>query len=868
MAVANSLLSEQIATKQPDESSQPQGSEECLARPEVRGKFIFIDGSKYWVRGVTYGTFAPDADGQQFPAPEVVESDLALMASNGLNTLRTYTVPPRWLLDIALRRGLRVMVGLPWEQHVAFLDDHAIQMRIEITVRNAVRECAGHPAILCYALGNEIPASIVRWHGRRAIESFLKRLYQIAKAQDPDGLFTYVNFPTTEYLQLPFLDFVCFNVYLETQEKLSAYLAKLQNIAGEKPLLMAEIGLDSLRNGEEAQAASLAWQVQTAFTAGCIGAFAFAWTDEWYRGGAEIDDWDFGLTTRDRKPKPALQAVRTAMTEIPFPADVEWPLVSVVVCSLNGEPTIRDTMEGLNDLAYPNFEVIVIDDGSTDKTAAIAGEYPFKLISTENRGLSNARNTGWQEAQGEIIAYIDDDAYPDPHWLHYLAYVFLNTDFVGVGGPNLAPPGDGRNADCVANAPGGPVQVLLTDTEAEHIPGCNMAFRRTALAEIDGFDPIYRAAGDDVDLCWRLQERGGVIGFAPAAVVWHHRRNSLHTYWKQQQGYGKAEALLEQKWPEKYNALGHLTWSGRLYGKGLTQTVDSRRWHVYQGSFGLAPFQSLYERQSSGWTSMPLMPEWYLLLAGLGIAALLAVVWPPLAVVWPVLAIAVALPIAQAVISASQAVFTSQPKTFLQRAYLYVTTAALHLVQPLARLIGRLRHGLTLWRGRHAKAGTDISIDCEAWRETWRDPGETLTEMLDKLRTDQQVAHSGGTFDHWDIQVRGGLLGTSRLLMATEEHGGGKQLLRFRIRPHISGMYWCGALLLLCVTVAAGIDKSWLVAGLAGAAALGLSLRLRRELQSASASIHDVLQNLAGHHAVSKQKDITAKNAAHDVRTV
>ena len=113
MAVANSLLSEQIATKQPDKSSQPHGSEECLARPEVRGKFIFIDDQKYWVRGVTYGTFAPDADGQQFPAPEVVESDLALMASNGLNTLRTYTVPPRWLLVLALRHGLRVMVGLP-----------------------------------------------------------------------------------------------------------------------------------------------------------------------------------------------------------------------------------------------------------------------------------------------------------------------------------------------------------------------------------------------------------------------------------------------------------------------------------------------------------------------------------------------------------------------------------------------------------------------------------------------------------------------------------------------------------------------------------------------------------------------------------
>jgi hypothetical protein len=89
------------------------------------------------------------------------------------------------------------------------------------------------------------------------------------KEQDPAALVTYVNFPTTEYLRLPFLDFYCFNVYLESRDRLEGYLARLQNIAAEKPLLMAEIGLDSRRNGPDAQAESLAWQVRTAFAAGC-----------------------------------------------------------------------------------------------------------------------------------------------------------------------------------------------------------------------------------------------------------------------------------------------------------------------------------------------------------------------------------------------------------------------------------------------------------------------------------------------------------------------------------------------------------------------------------------------------------------------
>jgi len=87
-------------------------------------------------------------------------------------------------------------------------------------------------------------------------------------------------------------------------------------------------------------------------------------------------------------------------------------------------------------------------------------------------------------AGGEIVAYLDDDAYPDPDWLTYLADSFLKTTHVGIGGPNIAPPGDGRIADCVANAPGGPVHVLLSDDTAEHIPGCNMAFRKAALQAI------------------------------------------------------------------------------------------------------------------------------------------------------------------------------------------------------------------------------------------------------------------------------------------------------------------------------------------------------------------------------------------------
>ena len=536
-------------------------------RIRVEGKFLFAGNEKFHIKGVTYGTFRPDEQGREFNNPAKVENDFRRMAANGINAVRVYTVPPVWLLDTAQRHGLYVIVGLPWEQHVAFLDNRKRAASIVERVRAGVRSCAAHPAVLCFAIGNEIPASIVRWYGAKAIQHFLRRLTLAVKQEDPDALVTYVNYPTTEYLDLPFLDLVCFNVYLESRDKLEAYLARLQNISGNRPLVMAEVGLDSRRNGECAQAETLVWQIESIFAAGCAGMTVFSWTDEWHRGGYDIDDWDFGLTTRSRKPKPALAAVRKAYAEIPFPSSIPWPRVSVIVCSYNGARTIGETLNRLGELDYPDYEIIVVNDGSTDRTAEIAAEFDVRLINVPNGGLSNARNLGMEAATGEIVAYIDDDAFPDRDWLRHLAHAFLTTDHAAVGGPNTPPPGDGSIAECVANSPGGPVHALLTDREAEHIPGCNMAYRTSRLRELGGFDPQFRTAGDDVDLCWRLLERGWTIGFSPGAEVWHHRRNSIRAYLKQQIGYGKLKPCWRRNGRINITRLGIRAGAGTFMGR-------------------------------------------------------------------------------------------------------------------------------------------------------------------------------------------------------------------------------------------------------------------------------------------------------------
>jgi GT2 family glycosyltransferase len=806
-------------------------------RPRVAGKFLFAGAEKLFVRGVTYGTFG---EGDAYLDEQAVERDFVAMAAAGINSVRTYTVPPVWLLDCAARHGLRVMVGLPWEQHVAFLDDGKRANDIVERVRAGVRACAGHPAVLCYAIGNEIPAPIVRWHGASRIERFIERLYRAAKSEDPEGLFTYVNYPSTEYLQLPFVDFVCFNVYLESEERLSAYLARLQNLAGERPLIMAEVGLDSRRNGEEQQARTLAWQIRTVFGAGCAGVFVFAWTDQWWRGGFDIDDWDFGLTTRDRRPKPALLAVRNAFGEVPFPRDVAWPRISVVVCTYNGARTIRDCFEGLSRLDYPDYEVIVVNDGSTDATPDIAAEYPFRMISTQNRGLGNARNSGMHAATGEIVAYTDDDARPDPHWLQYLAAAFMSSTHAGIGGPNIAPAGDGFVAECIAHAPGGPVHVLLDDSVAEHIPGCNMAFRRDALLAVGGCDPVFRLAGDDVDLCWRLQQSGRTLGFSPAAMVWHHRRNSVRMYWRQQQAYGRAEALLEKKWPEKYNRAGHLRWTGRLYGKGLTRALTPARRRIFQGTWGSGLFQSVYEPAPGFLTSLPLMPEWYLLIAGLAGLSALALLWKPLLLAAPLLLLATVALLAQSGWSAAAAPFPRE-----KRWRRWSLTALLHLLQPLARLRGRLFWGLTPWRRRGLR---DFAVprprEASVWSESWHSSEAWLQTLEALLRRHGACVLRGGDFDRWDLEVRGGLLGSARVLMTLEEHGAGKQYARFRSWPRCSFDGLAVMLASTTLAVAGALDGAWIAAAILGGAGLLFTFRNLGECAASMATISRAISEL------------------------
>src|SRR5438874_10183277 len=259
---------------------------------------------------------------------------------------------------------------------------------------------------------------MVRWLGVRRVTEFVEKLIRIGRAVDPDVLYSYATYPPTEYLLPQNVDFFCFNVYLHSQRDFERYLLRLQNLTGERPLILGEFGMDTIRHSEDEQAEMLGWHIESVVKCGLAGTILFSWTDEWFTGEQEITDWAFGLVTRDRQPKKAFYAMRDkfgrdqkSLVRPPLP---ETPFVSVIVCSYNGAKTLAACLESLGKLNYADYEIILVDDGSTDDTAAIAEQFPqIRYLHQTNHGLSDARNTGAAAAKGDVFAYTDSDCIAD-----------------------------------------------------------------------------------------------------------------------------------------------------------------------------------------------------------------------------------------------------------------------------------------------------------------------------------------------------------------------------------------------------------------------------------------------------------------------
>ena len=557
--------------------------EDLDGRWQTDGKFFRTGNQRVRMNAVTYGPFPGGW-------PESFKADFSQMVAAGFNAVRLYELPDLRLLGAARDHRLKVFGGLKWGQSADFLREPRIFTSAVISLTNALKEIGDHPALAGIYVGNEVPADLARWMGplkvRRAIEALIDTGKQLA----PGLLFAYANYPSTEYLEPENADFTAFNVYLEDESAFRNYVKRLHHIAGDRPLVIAEFGLDSRRNGLERQAEVLAWATQAALDLETAGMTVYAWSDRWWNAGAEVLDWDFGLLDRDGKPKPALSNLKS---QISNPPSLRF---SVIVCTRNGQSRIGNCLNAIRRMTGGGFETLVMDDGSTDSTGDfVEKNFPWvRLIRLEPGGLSTARNAGAAAAYGEVLAFTDDDCEPDREWLARLRPLFLTGKYAAVGGPNLPPRPRSWEEAVVCAAPGAPSHVMLDDEQAEHLPGCNLVVTKAAFDAIGGFDPQFHTAGDDVDFCWRLRDAGFRLGFAPGAFVWHRRRPSITAFLRQQLGYGRAEHLLLAKHPARFSKRGDAKWRGFIYGGGPVRVM--RDSIIYHGPMGDAGYQAITNR--------------------------------------------------------------------------------------------------------------------------------------------------------------------------------------------------------------------------------------------------------------------------------
>jgi hypothetical protein len=322
---------------------------------------------------------------------------------------------------------------------------------------------------------------------------------------------------------------------------------------------------------------------------------------------------------------------------------------------------------------------------------------------------------------------------------------------------------------------------MLNDRVAEHIPGCNMAFYKSVLNELGGFDPIFTKAGDDVDVCWRLQQLGHHIAFSHAGFVWHFRRATVRAYLRQQRGYGEAEALLKRKHPEYFNSLGGSIWHGRIYSSSK-QGISLTKPIIYHGVFGSSFFQTIYSPEPTGLATFINSFEWHV---GVTLPLLaLANIYNPF---WPLPLFALLTSMTVCALAAAQAELPFKHRRFSSGPLI----AMLFFLQPIVR--GYARH-----RGRFLRRATpslelrelssraeELDLDESGHFSYWSQDGVdrvmVLKKLFDSLRREGWLSRCDSGWNEWDVEIFGDRWNKVLVQTVAEQHGGRKTVIRVRL---------------------------------------------------------------------------------------
>ena len=338
--------------------------------------------------------------------------------------------------------------------------------------------------------------------------------------------------------------------------------------------------------------------MRTAFEMGVAGTFVFAWTDEWFTGGHLIEDWAFGLVDRDARAEAGLRArCASAIAGRSRRRSPRAPRVSVVVCAYNAERTMEACLDSLEKLNYPDYEVIVVNDGSKDRTLEIAERFRYlphhqpaqqgavasRAMSAPSRDRRDRRLYRQRLRRRSRLADLSrrQDGSREARRLRRPEFPAARGQPGAGGGGGVA----GRADPCAA-----------------------VRRRRRAHRRLQHGVPPRRAAaprrlrsGLSAPRATMSTSAGGCRTRATPSASARRRWSGISAatrskaYIGQQRGYGKAEALVYSKHPFRFNLFGQAKWLGRIYGDLSTALLLSRRPVIYSGVFGRGLFQTLYE---------------------------------------------------------------------------------------------------------------------------------------------------------------------------------------------------------------------------------------------------------------------------------
>jgi hypothetical protein len=329
---------------------------------------------------------------------------------------------------------------------------------------------------------------------------------------------------------------------------------------------------------------------------------------------------------------------------------------------------------------------------------------------------------------------------------------------------------------------------------------------------IGGFNPIFLRAGDDVDVCWRLQARGWKIGFAPSALIWHHHRASIRAYWRQQVGYGEGETWLMREHPRQF-VRGRMAWRGHIYSPlPFIRSFSVERIHA--GPSGSAAFPSIYRSYAHPLVYLPHSGRWQL--AWIGLVALAILLWgvnPGSAgVIASIALLAAGVTASKCLRHGLHSSVEDLPSIggrtrASSRALYHGTIATLHFVQPLARLYGRLKGIVTApdftstaqAASGQRSAPSDLAdavrlslhreVERTFWSERWIEARHVLSALADRVRCQgivRNVETDSGWWEDRDMTIVDQAWFRLDVRALVEEHESGKCLCRLAMRPRIT----------------------------------------------------------------------------------